>query len=160
MPEVATSASRRAFATALFTGLLWGIAVATSVAGAAMAFATAGSGDPTSALRLTFEAIVWTAMVASLLAVFPIGPAAGVIGWQLYRRGVVARWAYAAAGALSALLAPLLILFVAVEAARYPTTNAAVINDGVALLLVASFPIVGAFAGFMAGRVIRRSAGA
>lgn len=162
MPDVASLvASRQTFATALFVGLLWGIAAATAIAAMAMTvfFVAGGATETGAVLRFTLEATAWTAMVASVLAIFPIGPTAGVVAWQLYRRGVVSPWAYAGAGAFSAAVAPVLVLVVAVESMRYPTpANYAVIDEGAVPLLVAGFAAFGAFGGFMAGRTIQRRA--
>jgi hypothetical protein len=159
MPDVASSvASRQTFATALFVGLLWGIAAATVIAAMTAFFVAGRDIEMGAVLLLALEAAVWTAMVASALAIFPIGPITGVVGWQLYRRGVVSPWAYAGVGALSAAVAPVLVLVAALESMRYPTTNYAVIDEGVVPLFVAAFAGVGAFAGFMAGRVIKRGA--
>jgi hypothetical protein len=41
---------------------------------------------------------------------------------------------------------------------RYPTTNYAIIDEGMIPVFVVGFAVIGAFAGFMAGRVIRRAA--
>jgi len=156
MPDAAASKpSLRTFAIALSTGLLWGIGVATFVAAAASTFAALVSGA-TNAPHLIFETGVWTAMVATILALFPIGPVAGVLGWLLYHHGVVARSAYAAVGAVSALAAPVLILLWLTDTARYASGDSAVLSDGGAVALVAAFPVVGAFSGFMAARVLRR----
>ena len=140
----------------MLSGLLWGIGVATFVAAAVSTFALVASGVTSDAPRLIFETSVWTAMVATTLAVFPIGPVAGVLGWLVYRHGIVARSAHAAVGAVSALVAPILILLWLTDTARYTSGNSAVLNDGAAVALVAAFPIVGAFSGFMAARVLRR----
>jgi hypothetical protein len=160
MPDVATPASVRIFAGALFTGLLWGIAGATVVGGGAMALESAGkTPDTAKALSLVLETASWTALGASVLALFPIGPLAGAIGWALYRRGIVARWAYVLAGAGAAVAAPVLVVTVGLQTMRYPTTtttNLAVLDDGVALLVAAAFPLLGGFGGFMAARVLRR----
>jgi len=158
MTDVAMSApSMRTFARALFAGLLWGIGTATITAVAVASFAWATI-ETREALRLALETATWTAMVASILALFPIGPVAAGLGWLLHRRGIVSPWAYAGAGALSASVAPVLILSAAIETSRYPTTNVAILEEAAVLILVASFPIVGGFAGFMAGRILRRGA--
>jgi hypothetical protein len=162
MPPAASSVgSPRAFATALFVGLLWGIASAafiTAVTMLADEVVLGSSMEPSEVLRLTLEAAGWAGVVASALAIFPIGPIAGIAGWLLYRRGVVSSLAYAGVGALSAASAPVIVFAVAVESMRYPTTNYAVIDEGFVPLFVAGFAVVGAFSGFMAGRVIRRAA--
>lgn len=112
-----------------------------------------------TALQLTLETAVWTALGATILAIVPIGPIAGVASWLLYRRGVVAPWAYAAVGALSVIATLVLIVVASVESMRYPTTtNYAILDDRIVPLLVAGFAAIGAFGGFMAGRVIRRAA--
>lgn len=156
MPNAPTPGpSLRIFAGALLGGLGWGIAGATVIAAmAAVQFA------PSETLfRQTLEVAAWTAMFASILAVFPVAPVAGVVGWQLYRRGVIVPVVYAALGALSALLAPLLVVVVATETMRYPaTTNAADFDDGVAQMVLAGIAVAGAFGGFMAGRALRRNA--
>ena len=158
MPDLATTTRRlRPFVAALFAGLLWGIAGAAVLSGLVPTLLAASGGIAPMAAGDTFETIVWTAMVASILAVFPIGPVAAVIGWQFYRRGVVAQWAYAAIGALSALVAPVLILTAAIETMRYPTTNYAVVDEASVPLIGAAFAVVGAFGGLMAGRAIRRA---
>jgi hypothetical protein len=161
MPDLATTTRPRgSFVAALFAGLLWGIAGATMLSGLAPAVLAASGGIAPLTAAAFLETMVWTAMFASILAVFPIGPVAAVIGWQVYRRGVVARWAYAAVGALSALVAPVLILTIAIQTTRYPTTNSPVIDEPAVPLIGVAFAVIGAFAGFMAGRVIRRAGAA
>lgn len=159
MPDAASSVmSIRTFATALLVGLLWGIASAAFITAVAMIANEAVLGsttEPRTTLRLTLEATTWAGMVASALAIFPIGPIAGVAGWLLYRRGVVAPWAYAGVGALSAAAAPVIVVVAAVETMRYPNTNYAVVDEGIVPVFVVGFALIGAFAGFMAGRVIR-----
>jgi hypothetical protein len=161
-PAASPVASPRTFATALFVGLLWGIASAAVITAAVMiadALVVRGTTEAGTILRLTLEATAWAGMIASTLAVFPIGPIAGVAGWLLYRRGVVSPWAYAGVGALSAGVVPILVLVAALETMRYPsaTTNYAVIDEGMVPLFVAAFAVIGAFSGFMAGRMIRRA---
>lgn len=162
MPDAASSVpSRGAFATALIVGLLWGIAATATVAAVMMFAATVANGttDTSTALRLTLEMTVWTALGATILAIVPIGPIAGVASWLLYRRGVVAPWAYAVVGALSVVMTLVLIVVASVESMRYQTQgNYAIIDEGVVPLFVAGFAAIGAFGGFMAGRVIRRAA--
>ena len=157
MPEH-SAPSRRSLATfsaALFAGLLWGISAVAAISAAAMVIAILLDGTGSTGVHQIIETAAWAALVASILAIFPVGPLAGIVGWQLYHRGVVAPWAYAGVGALSALLAPVVILFSAVETMRYETTNFAVIEPGVIPLLAAAVATVGAFGGFMAGRAIR-----
>lgn len=140
---------------ALLRGLAWGAAAA-AVIGAAVAATTAREG---ASVREILEAAGWVAMIASFLAIFPVAPIAGVVGWQLFRRGVVAPVAYAAVGAVSAVMAPLLVIVVATATMRYAdTSNYAVIADGVAQMVVAGIAAVGAFGGFMAGRTLQRGA--
>jgi hypothetical protein len=58
-------------------------------------------------------------------------------------------------GALSAVCAPALLLVIATETQRYEaSTNYASIDPG-AVWLSLAFPVIGAFAGFMAGRALR-----
>ena len=151
--------SLRIFAGALLRGLGWGIASATVIA-TVFAIAShqfwAGEIGP----RHVLEIAAWTAMIASILAIVPIGPIAGVVGWQLYRRGVVSPAAHAAVGAGSAALAPLLVIAAATATMRYapPTTNYAVVSEGVVPMFALGFAVVGAFGGFMAGRALQRRA--
>lgn len=155
--------SRRTFARALLIGLVWGIVAAAAVAAVMMFAATVASGtaDTGTTLRLTLETAVWTALGASILAIVPIGPIACVASWLLYRRGVVVPWAYAVVGALSVVVTLALIIVASVESMRYPTpSNYAIIDENVFPVLVAGFAAIGAFSGFMAGRVIRRAAAA
>ncbi|MBP6011587.1 MAG: hypothetical protein KBA31_05100 [Alphaproteobacteria bacterium] len=157
MPKGASpSLSGRVFAKALLRGLGWGIAAAAVIAAAAAAIL----GPHEGLVRHLLEVATWTAMVASLLAIFPIAPVASVVGWQLYRRGVVSPVAYAAVGALSALVAPALVVLAAVETMRYPTTtgSAEITGDSVAQMVIAAVAVAGAFGGFMGGRVLQRGA--
>ncbi len=161
MPHAASSvASSRTFAKALFVGLVWGVASAVLVTAAAMIaneVVVGGAMEPSKVLHRTLETMGWVGVVASALAAFPIGPIAGVAGWLLYRHGVVAPWAYVGAGALSAALAPVLVFVAAIESMRYPTADYAMIDEGIMPSVVTGFAFVGAFAGFMAGHVIRRA---
>ena len=153
------SSSFRIFAAALFQGLLWGVVSIPALAAVAMMFIAVASRDWDFAtvMRLTLETTAWTALVASILALFPVGPIAGVIGWQLYSRGVVSPLAYAAVGMLCALVAPVLVIRLLLDSMRYPTTDETFMSDGTAYLLLAGIAVAGAFAGFMAGRIIRRA---
>ena len=157
------SSSFRNFAAALFQGLLWGVVSVSALAAVAMMFIALVRGDAnlSTAMSLTLETTAWTAMVASILALFLIGPLAGVIGWQLYRRGVVSPLAYAVVGMLCALVTPVLVVRLLAESMRYPTPNYTNINDGmsdgVAYLILAGIAVAGAFVGYMAGRVIQRT---
>lgn len=109
-------------------------------------------------LRLTLEAVGWAGVVACAAAVFPIGPIAGVIGWLIYRRGVVSPWAYAGVGAFSATSAFVFVITAATQTMRYSQPGSYVIvEERALLLLVAGCAAVGAFSGFMGGRVIRRA---
>jgi hypothetical protein len=156
MPEDASLApSFGDFFRALLRGLGWGIAVAAFIA-AAIAVAIA----PESATsRQTLDAVGWSAVIASILAIFPIGPVAGVVGWQFFKRGVVSPAVYAAVGSASALVAPLLVVFLSHQTMRYQTTtNMAVVADSVFQLALAAIAVSGAFGGFMAGRALRRRA--
>jgi hypothetical protein len=110
------------------------------------------------ALPVILATSVWTALGASVLALFPIGPIAALLGWLLYRNGVVSRLAYAGAGALAGVAAPAFLLVISIGSMRYPTTNYAVVSESGGLFILAGFAIAGAFGGFMAGRVIRRGA--
>ena len=158
MPDVTAPPSFKIFAGALSTGLLWGIGVATFITTAWTTFVLADQGFPPVAPTIIFETFVYMATAATVLAFFPIGPVAGVLGWLLYRRGIVARWAHAAVGAVSALAAPILILLWLTDTARCTsTTNLAVVREGPAMASLAAFPIIGAFAGFMAAGVLQRS---
>lgn len=145
------------FWIALAHGLGWGVLAASICGGATMAFASLAANTPgDEALRLTFETLIWTALGATIVAIFPIGPIAGVIGWLIYSRGVRSPWAYALLGALSALAAPVLIAVIGTETMRYRSdANLAVLSDASALLFLGAFIIIGAFAGFMAGRKLR-----
>lgn len=145
--------SRRVFIGALVRGVCWGIAIATA---AAAAIGGALSDDPS--LRQVVEVAAWTAMIATALSIVPVAPIAGFIGWQLYRRGIVTPVAYAAIGAASALLAPILIVFYGEKTMRYGSTgNYAVIDDDVARLILIGVALTGAFGGFMGGRALRRA---
>src|SRR5262245_35300420 len=115
MQVAAAKASATVFVRALLLGLLWGIVAATVFGGIAMALATPTlTRSVQQALRIILETAVWTAMTASILALFPIGPVAGLIAWQTYRRGILAGWVYALTGALAALCAPLFLLWLSV----------------------------------------------
>lgn len=159
-PAASSIVSLRTYAIALFTGLLWGIASTAFIAAAVVivnVVRVEGSVAFSDALRLTLEAASWAGVAASVLAVFPIGPIAGIAGWLIYRRGVVSPWAFAAVGALSAAVAPVIVIAAAVDTMRYPgPSNYAVIDESALPLLVAVFAALGALSGFMAGRVIRR----
>lgn len=152
-----TSPSVVSFASALAQGLAWGI-VAAAFIGAVVGAASASPMNAQHILSSAVEAMTWSAFVASLLAIAPIGPIAGVLGWLIYRTGTRSPTAYAAAGAVAAGVTPMLV-FTALEVTqRYPDgSNFAVLNfDGERLLTVA-FALIGAFAGFMAGRAIHAS---
>lgn len=148
--------SLRIFVGALLRGLGWGIASATVIA-TAFAIVSPQFGAGEIGPRHVLEIVAWTAMIASILAIVPIGPMAGIVGWQLYRRGVVSPAAYAGVGAVSAALAPLLVIAAATATMRYapPTTNYAVISEGVVPMFALGFAVVGAFGGFMAGRALQ-----
>lgn len=152
--------SGRRFAIALAQGLGWGILSAMVILGGLVAIGGLQAGFPTTALlRQVFEAAMWAAMGASLVAIFPIGPVAGGLGWVAYRRRVRSPFAYAGIGALSAAVAPIIGLAIAEASMRYqPTANVAVVREDGPFILLAIFLAIGAFAGFMAGRVIRRDA--
>src|SRR5262245_13867831 len=84
-----TSRPGTRFWIALAHGLGWGVFAASICGGVTMAFASLAANTATEeALRQTFETTIWTAFGATLFAIFPIGPIAGVAGWLLYRRGV------------------------------------------------------------------------
>lgn len=145
------------FASALAQGLAWGVAAA-AVIGAAAGAATASPASAAQILSSALEVMVWTALVASLLAIAPIGPIAGVLGWLIYRGGARSPTAFAAAGAIATGVTPTLVFRVLEASERYPVgSNLAILSfDGEKLLTVA-FALIGAFAGFMAGRAIRAS---
>jgi hypothetical protein len=81
------------------------------------------------ALPAMLQTVVYTAVGATVLAIFPIGPVSGVLGWLLYRNGVISRLAYAGAGLVASVTAPAFLLVAFVETMRYPTTNYAVVSD-------------------------------
>jgi hypothetical protein len=110
--------------------------------------------------RLTLEVAVWTAFGAAVFAVIPIGPIAGLLGWLLYRQGVVAPLVYAGVGAFAAASGVALVLAAGVFSSRYPVSIAESDIDASAYLSAVAVVVVGAFAGFMAGRKIRRDAAA
>jgi hypothetical protein len=141
----------------LATGLLSGIAAAVVMAIGLSIFFFAVSPDPKrDALSVILATSVWTALGASILALFPIGPIAALLGWLLYRNGVVSRLAYAAAGAFAGTAAPVFLLLISIESMRHPTTNYVVVSESGGPFILAGFAIAGAFGGFMAGRVIQR----
>jgi hypothetical protein len=155
MPDASSpEPSRRIFVGALLRGLGWGIA-ATTVVSATAALFLAPPGDQT--FRQTLEVAAWTAMIASILAIFPVAPVAAILAWQLYSRGIATPLAYAAVGAFAAVLAPILVVFLLTETMRYqPNANYAVINEAVAQSILAGIALAGAFGGFMGGRALQR----
>jgi len=115
-----------------------------------------GSTGTDEAIRLVFEMMIWFAMGAVFAAVFPIGPVAGVVGFFIYRRGVRSPWTYGFVGAVSALVAPVLLIVIGYETMRYPSDiNLAVLSEAGVLAFATAFAVIGAFAGYMAGRVLR-----
>jgi hypothetical protein len=145
--------SRRIFVNALLRGLGWGIAGATALAALTSVFFAPSE----ATFQRTLETVAWTAMVASILAIVPIAPVAAILGWQLYRRGIVMPIAYAAVGGGIAVLAPILAVFLLTETMRYqPDANYAVINETAAQLILAGVAFSGAFGGFMGGRALQR----
>lgn len=154
----ASSSPRDGFSAAWATGLLSGIAAAVVIAIVVSIFLVVSFGLKDDGLSVIFETVIYTAFGATLLAIFPIGPIAVLLGWLLYRNGVVSRLAYAAAGAFASAMAPVLLAVISIESMRYPTTNYAVVSEPAAALILVGFVIAGAFGGFMAGRVVRRNA--
>lgn len=156
MAEMTASSGRR-FGLALANGLGWGVLVTSVGGGLTMALASLITGATIAkTAHQAFETTIWFAFGATLFAVLLIGPIAGVTGWLIYRSGVRSPVVYAAVGSLSALVAPLLVVVVGVGTMRYQSdANAAVVSDPGILLFFASFAVVGAFAGYMAGRRLR-----
>lgn len=162
MPETTASPlPGKVFVEALATGFLWGIAGAVTVACVVMAVVVFSG--PSGAAASTHEVLLmfglWTSGFALALVVFPIGPVAALLGWTLFLRDVSAPRAYAAAGAIAAFAAPVLILIVL--EARMPTidwTTFQIVGiDWMAVIVLGFFPMIGAFAGYMAGRHIKRA---
>ncbi|MDZ4867390.1 MAG: hypothetical protein SGI91_08730 [Alphaproteobacteria bacterium] len=149
---------REGFARAWGVGLLCGIGAAVVIAIVASIVLAVSFELREGALPAMLQTVVYTAVGATVLAIFPIGPVSGVLGWLLYRNGVISRLAYAGAGLVASVTAPAFLLVAFVETMRYPTTNYAVVSDFGAMLVALAFAIAGAFGGFMAGHVIRRDA--
>ena len=162
MPENSASPlPRKVFVEALATGFLWGIASAVILATAVMSLLEFSSPDVNvaSATASLVGSGLWTSGFALALTAFPIGPAAALLGWRLFRRGVSAPSAYTGAGAIAALTAPVLILIVL--EARMPTIDWATFQivgiDWMAVIVLGFFPMIGALAGYVAGRYIKRA---
>lgn len=162
-PHPESMPPRKVFAGALFSGLVWGVIAAvlfSSLIMTVVAYTSITSAPMVAALDTLVMTFWWMTAFACVVAVFPIGPAAALLGWRLYLAGVVSPWRYAGVGAISALTAPLLILIV--FEARMPTVDWTTGEfqriDWVAVFLIACFVPIGAFGGYVAGRVIRRAA--
>ncbi len=96
-------------------------------------------------------------IAAAVLAVFPIGPTAALLAWPLYRAGVTAGWVYAVVGALSALVAPLVIFAIEIvnpEIIRLSDLSPFLLDTPMTII-EGCFALVGAFGGIMAVRVLR-----
>lgn len=164
---------QRDFSRYWLIGIGWGIlaAIATIVVSLFALSLGAGSGGTSWAATFPMLLIVgvpYGTMVAILFAIVPIGPVAALLGWPLYRLRVTNAWAYACAGALSALSAPSLV--VAMDVILDPTHSPLADASDLlplflspssdfplsTLVLFAWFALVGAFAGFMAARALRR----
>jgi hypothetical protein len=153
----------KVFVGSLFAGLMWGVIAAvlfSSLIMGAVAYSSVKSTPIVAAVQTVAMTFWWMTAFACAVAVFPIGPTAVLLGWRLYRAGVVSPWRYAGVGAISALTAPLLVLIV--FEARMPTVDWATGDirgfDAIAVFLIACFVPIGAFGGYMAGRMIRRAA--
>ena len=157
--HVTTSSAREPFDK---VGLAWGVLATTVTVGLAGGAVAAGS------LGLTFEGLVtafgmlfvggaYAFMASILLAIFPIGPAAALFAWPLYRGGIRARSAFAVAGAAAGVTVPGLL-------AAFSNSTPSLINWSdpasvrvESLFIFGYFLLMGGFGGFMAGRVIRRA---
>jgi hypothetical protein len=99
------------------------------------------------------------AVVAAFIGIFPTGVFAGVIGWCIYRAGVVSRWSYMVVGALSAFSTVAGFDFLIASSRGDRPALVAGTGDPFIYLVFYLLPVlVGAFGGYMGGRVIERGA--
>ncbi|MCE9521495.1 MAG: hypothetical protein K8S25_03575 [Alphaproteobacteria bacterium] len=152
MPEVATPRPRGRFDIALMAGIFWGV-VGVFVVAAAFVIYIGAIQDrrPQDFLSILRAAAVF-AIVMAVPAIFPAGFIGGAIGWFVYRAGIVSRWAYAVVGAVAALLGmvALQLLMAAIEG------DVQILTDDFSIFIEGVFAIIGAFGGYMGGRVLER----
>ena len=152
MSEVATPRPRGRFDVALMAGIFWGVVGVFVVAAAIFICIGMTQGRWPPDLLSILPAAALFAIMMAIPAIFPAGFIGGAIGWLLYRAGIVSRWAYMVVGAVAALLGMLgLQLSIGIIAGEVQ-----ILTDDFPIFIQVPFAIIGAFGGYMGGRVLER----
>ncbi|MDZ4867391.1 MAG: hypothetical protein SGI91_08735 [Alphaproteobacteria bacterium] len=156
MSNVETTRPRGRFDVALMAGFFWAIVGVFVVSMASLAYVGFKVGRPPNDLLTVPLAAVQVALIAAFVGILPTSLFAGAIGWVVYRAGIVSRWAYLVVGALSAFLAiASWDLFLALASGDQPVFSVGDLR--VYLFLYLPLMLVGAFGGYMGGRVLERA---
>lgn len=162
----------RDFSKYWLIGLGWGIVAATvtiTVSLAAVMFASLPSlAAAATTMPMLMIGAFYGLAVSIVLVIVLIGPLSALLAWPLYRMKVTRAWPYVSVGALSAVSVPVFVIAMnfgqGAAGSTYArpsdllplflSSSADFISSS--LLLLAWFALIGAFAGGMTARALRR----
>jgi len=158
MSNLEMARPRGRFDVALMAGLFWGVAGVFTVSSVGSAYLGIVQGAPPEQLLMLPLAAGRVALFAAFFGILPAGLFGGVIGWCVYRLRIVSRWAYLAVGALAAFLGVASWdLLLAATRGDSPVLIAGADDPSLYALFYLPFVLIGAFGGYMGGRVLQRA---